>query len=115
LRERAQAEERQRREFQEFLAAYPDVKAEDIPMEVWQQNANGVPLKYAYADYALKQLKVEQAKANANAKNAASSTGSVSSDGNAGEEYFTKEQVARMSPDEVERNLDKIHKSMARW
>ena len=54
-RARAQA---QAREMERFLAAYPEVKADDIPREVWQQAAAGVPLLTAYAIHENRQLKM---------------------------------------------------------
>ena len=56
IRERAQV-----REMERFLAAYPEVRAEDIPHQVWQQAAAGVPLSAAYAMHENRQLKMQLA------------------------------------------------------
>ena len=48
-------------EMERFLAAYPEVKAADIPREVWQQAAAGVPLLTAYAMHENRQLKMQLA------------------------------------------------------
>ena len=55
-REKARAQEMER-----FLTAYPEVKAGDIPREVWQQVAAGVPLVSAYAMHENQQLKMQLA------------------------------------------------------
>ena len=117
LRQKIETEERQRKEFREFVEAYPDVKPEDIPIEVWEQNSRGIPLRYAYADYALKQLKAEQTKAKANAQNAANSTGSVTSNGDTGDDFISYEtfQKNRENQDWVNKNFSKIMKSRAKW
>ena len=52
-REKARAQEMER-----FLNTYPEVKADDIPREVWQQTAAGVPLVTAYAMHENRQLKM---------------------------------------------------------
>ena len=50
--QQAQAErERQRAEYTDFFNSFPNVKPEEIPVEVWQKTENGVPLKYAYMEY----------------------------------------------------------------
>ena len=46
------------REMERFLEVYPEVNALDIPREVWQQAAGGVPLTTAYAMYENRQLKM---------------------------------------------------------
>ena len=51
-------EQAQAREMERFLAAYPQVNADDIPREVWQQAAAGVPLLTAYAMHENRQLKM---------------------------------------------------------
>ena len=56
VRERAREKDMER-----FLAAYPEVKAGDIPREVWQQVATGVPLLTAYAMHENRQLKMQLA------------------------------------------------------
>ena len=55
-REKARAQEMER-----FLNTYPEVKAGDIPREVWQQVAKGVPLVSAYAMHENQQLRMQLA------------------------------------------------------
>jgi hypothetical protein len=110
--------ERENAEFKDFANSYPEVKPTDIPKEVWEQQAKGIPLKYAYADYALRQMKAEEAKAKANKANADSSTGSVNSNGNTNDVGFISfEDFEKNKSDQgwVNKNFDKIMKSRAQW
>lgn len=68
-----------RQEVEEFLDVFPDVKAEDIPGEVWQRAAGGEGLVRAYALYenALLRSKLEALKQNG--ENRARSLGSLGS------------------------------------
>lgn len=81
-------EERQQEDFRRFVQAYPGVKAQDIPAEVWEKVRGGVPLVTAYAQHENKQLREENAALKAkvetaeqNKKNKERSTGSQSSAG----------------------------------
>lgn len=81
-------EERQQEDFRRFVQAYPGVKAQDIPAEVWEKVRGGVPLVTAYAQHENKQLREENAALKAkvetaeqNKKNEERSTGSQSSAG----------------------------------
>lgn len=83
--------EKEQKMYLEFLEAYPDVKPEDVPAEVWQEVARGRSLLDAYVRYENKLLKDEMAKfqqqqqnQQANQTNAASSTGSARDIGSAG-------------------------------
>ena len=84
-------EEEEQKMYLEFLEAYPDVKPEDVPVEVWQEVAKGRSLLDAYIRYENQKLKAEMAKyqqqqqnQQANQTNAASSTGSARDIGSAG-------------------------------
>lgn len=55
--QQSQKEEANQKEYRDFVQAYPDVQAEDIPEDVWSKVNNGVPLKYAYMEYENSQLK----------------------------------------------------------
>lgn len=80
-RERAQAREK---EFSAFMAAYPDVKPEDIPKEVWAAVAKGESLTTAYTMHVNEALKAKLAAKQQNEKNAARSPGSMNSRGESG-------------------------------
>ena len=83
--------EKEQKMYLEFLEAYPDVKPEDVPAEVWKEVKEGRSLLDAYVRYENKRLKDEMAKfqqqqqnQHANQTNAASSTGSARDIGSAG-------------------------------
>lgn len=110
-----QEEERQRKEFMDFFQNYPDVKPEEIPQEVWERNAQGVPLKYAYMEYEHKNLKDRLGKLEKNNSNSQSTAGSVTGQGAPEGAFFTREQVEKMSVAEVNRHWKAITESMKRW
>lgn len=68
---RKEAEEKQKQEleFKEFFDEFPDAKPSDIPVEVWQKNEQGIPLKYAYMEYEMSKLKSENSILKNNNKN----------------------------------------------
>lgn len=124
FREQYEAEQRskqqqaqQQADLQDFISAFPSVKAEEIPTEVWQANAKGVPLRYAYAEHALKLARDAEAKLKANADNAKGSMGSVSTNGNPETDYISKETFESKKGDRgwVIKNLSKINSSRAKW
>ncbi|HAA25281.1 MAG TPA: hypothetical protein DCE11_04065 [Ruminiclostridium sp.] len=76
--QRRQQEETRRQIFMEFIQTYPDVKADQIPQEVWQMTfQQGYPLTAAYAIWENKQLKQQMQTIQANQKNAETSTGAA--------------------------------------
>lgn len=116
--EAKQQQEKQQAEMQDFIKKYPNVKPDDIPVEVWQVNASGVPLRYAYADYANDQATKAEEIARANAENAKSSTGSVSGDGAANSSDFISYDIYeqnKSNPSWVNKNFNKIMNSRAMW
>ncbi len=121
-----------------FIEKYPDVDLDTLIADAdFADYADGKvgrkPLAEIYAGYlrlSEKQSAGARAEAQAQAKaaeeraqsaaaqalaNAKASPGSAVGEGSAEPEYFTPEQVDKMTPAEIERNLDKIHKSMRRW
>jgi hypothetical protein len=115
-------QEARNKDFTDFLTAYPDVKAESIPAEVWEENSKGKSLVDAYAKYENKLLKAKiaefekgQKAQEVNAKHAESSTGSVTGNGSSGQSYFTQEQVEAMSRAEINRHWKAINESMKNW
>lgn len=119
------------KEHEEFLKAYPDIATELqkrralgqdssdlIPPEVFEMSEQeGMTLTSAYARYenAILREKIAEleSKKTKNAENAEASTGSVGDSG--GEQFFTKEQVGKMSRSEVLKNYDAIVKSKKKW
>ena len=65
-----------------FKQAYPDVRAKDIPQEVWDDMRSTNNLVASYAKYVAKKLTEENATLKKNAENKARSTGSMKSSGN---------------------------------
>lgn len=61
------------KEYEEFLNAYPNIKAEDIPAEVFESTKNGMTLLNAYTQYENKILKEKVNQMEQNQKNASSS------------------------------------------
>ena len=74
-------EERRQAMFAGFLAAYPDVKAGDIPQEVWNDAAKTFDLVGAYQRYENRQLRKEIETLRQNNKNRERSLGSTKSVG----------------------------------
>ena len=97
---------KQKQAFEEFLSEYPDVKADQIPVDVWELAAkyNG-DLTKAYALYESRnkdKLKVQaqQETLKAIRKNAETSTGSVTPE--------TAGEPENMTPDQVDRILSSL-------
>jgi hypothetical protein len=83
-----QERETRQKMYGEFLDAYPDVKTQDIPPEVWQEVKAGRSLLDAYVRHENKMLKdklngaqQQQQTQQANQANAAASTGSARASG----------------------------------
>ena len=75
-----QAQKDKDKEYEEFLKAYPELKAEEIPTEVFE-NAKTIGLKSAYAQYENKLLKEKIKQMELNNKNASTSPVTAISDG----------------------------------
>ena len=114
-----------------FRKAYPDVDAQELLSDpdfgeyAEAQVKAKVPLAKIYGGYEKLRAKFQKeadqkaeaakdgaARALANAR---AGVGSKAGSGTIQNDYFTPEQVDKMTPEEVEKNLDKIHKSMKRW
>jgi hypothetical protein len=92
-RQQAEAERKQTEMLQRFASTYPDVKANDIPAEVWAEVRQSGDLVGAWAKHENAKLKREKAELERristmenNEKNAKRSTGSQKSAGNATED-----------------------------
>ena len=113
---------KQESDYQAFVAAYPDVQATDIPENVWAEVNAGKSLVDAYARHENQILKQKLAEVEKkqqieqqNQENAASSTGSVTGQGDSKSTFFTEEQVKGMSQAEVNKNYDAIIASQKKW
>lgn len=75
-----EAQRNKDKEYEDFLKEYPEVKAEEIPAEVFE-NAKTMGLRNAYAQYENKLLKQQIKQMEQNKNNASSSVVSATSDG----------------------------------
>ena len=88
---------------------FPNVRREDIPDAVWEEVRRGVPLLAAYALHEKRRERREQI----NRRNALLSSGPIenATDSN----YYSPEEVKKMTPKEVRRHFARIRESMKRW
>ena len=120
--EAAQAESCNR-DIDDFRSKYPNVDlAEILNSEDFAAFAQGkvgnMPLSKIYEDYTAFTSRFEKKahdKANQILANANSTPGALKSPNAPDNGYFTREQVAKMSQDEVRKNYDKIRESMTKW
>lgn len=114
------------RELEEFATAYPTVNVNDVLQdENFRSFAEGKldkkSLSEVYASYLPFKAAIEGAKLEAQKKahNKAVASAAVGSLTNASEpadkDFFTREQVLRMSPEEVHKNYKKIRESQRKW
>lgn len=108
-----QTEARILAEIGDFVVLFPDVPVEELPDEVWESVRAGAPLAAAYALYEKKKYADARRIAAINAKNASRSPGAAGTD--TASEYFTPDEVRRMSRAEVHANYSKIKESMKKW
>ena len=117
-----QKQEQLQQTVKEFLTIYPDVKTNEIPQNVWDEVNQGKNLIDAYAKHENNTLKTRlaelQQKLNinqSNINNEQSSTGSVTGHGEVENVHYTREQVSKMSTQEVMKNYNAIMKSRKTW
>jgi seryl-tRNA synthetase len=108
-----QTEARILAEIGHFVALFPDVPVEELPDEVWESVRAGAPLAASYALYERKRAAKAKRVAAINQKNASRSPGAAGTD--TASEYFTPDEVRRMSRAEVHANYSKIKESMKKW
>lgn len=120
LRESVEQEQRQKAEYADFFQTFKKLNKRDfnaetdqIPNEVWEANEKGVPLKYAYLEHYTSQLETAEAKAKANQENAATSTGSVTGQGETGDGEISREmfEAKRGDREWLTKNLSKVTNS----
>lgn len=113
-----------RKDAEAFKTKYPDIDlGKLIQDEGFQLFADGkvekkIPLAEIYENY-IKIVggfeKQAQKKATQILANKKASPGSLSSTSTSGDGFYTREQVQKMSQEEVHKNYDKIRESMKRW
>ena len=97
-----------------FHSLFPDVKAQDIPKEVWDSVEEGESLAASYSLYAVKTFREEERIRKVNEENDKKAAPRVQSDPG-GEEYFSPEAVKQMTRAEIRKNYNKILTSMEKW
>ena len=100
-------------EISDFRSLFPSVEIEQIPESVGESVKKGTPLSASYALYEKRLLAEEARIASINAQNASRSAGVAGRD--VASEYFTPDEVKRMSRSEVHANYKKIKESMKKW
>lgn len=80
--------EKSRASIQKFMELYPNVKAQDIPQEVWEEAGKTGDLAGAYTRYENKRLKAELEAERQNKKNKERSTGPRRSTGKSEDKWF---------------------------
>lgn len=113
LEELKKAQNRILAEIGDFVTLFPEIPIEEIPDTVWESVKQGAPLAASYALYEKRMVAEAKRIAEINAKNAKRSPGAAGKD-TAGE-YFSPEDVRRMSRAEVHANYSKIKDSMKKW
>lgn len=82
--EATKAQRKRDEDFVAFTKAYPNIKAEDIPKQVWDAVAKGDSLRLAWAEYQLSLKSKADAAASQKAENKKKTPGSMSSAGEKG-------------------------------
>lgn len=77
----AQLQKEKDQEYKDFIAEHPEIKAEDIPVEVWKATEQGIPLRSAYAMYENEILKEKIKKMEQDNKNKSTSVVTPTSEG----------------------------------
>ena len=111
-----QAKERQDRiseQLNEFSELFPNIAPSAVPAEVWESVKNGNSLAAAYAVYEKRTTEAARRIEQINAKNAGNSAGAAGK--NSSEEFFSADEVRKMSAAEVKVNYSKIIDSMSHW
>lgn len=100
-------------ELADFRDLFPEVEINAIPESVWDSVKKGTPLIASYALYE-RRMEAERARISLiNAKNASKAAGIAGK--NTASEYFSPDEVRKMSRAEVHENYSKIKESMKKW
>ena len=97
----------------EFSELFPEIAVKSVPEEVWESVKQGNSLAASYAVYEKRVTEAAKRIERINAKNASSSAGAI--DKHTSQEFFTPDDVRKMSPSEVHANFAKIKRSMGKW
>ena len=97
----------------EFSELFPEIQVRSIPDEVWEDVKRGNTLAAAYSIYERRITEAARRIELINAKNAEKSAGAAGK--STPQEFFSADDVRKMSPSEVRANYAKIRKSMEKW
>ena len=97
----------------EFSELFPSIAIKAIPDEVWESVKLGNTLAASYAIYEKRITEAARRIEEINKKNAALAAGIAGK--NSSDEFFSADEVRKMSPSEVRANFAKIRKSMETW
>lgn len=117
------ASEQMNKDLSDFSASYPDVNIDElIKDEAFNDYADGKlgrkTLKQIYEGYlgfVDSQRRAAESKAAQTLANAKASPGSLSSSGESGEKFFTRDEVRAMTEKQINDNYDAIRRSMKKW
>ena len=97
-----------------FRSLFPEVKGEQIPLEVWDRVEAGESLAASYALFAVQKFREEEKISRINEENGKKAPPPVEG-GSAEGDYFSPEAVKNMSRSEIRKHYDKILSSMEKW
>ena len=97
----------------EFSELFPKISVRSIPESVWDDVKKGNSLAAAYSIYERRITEAARRIERINAKNAEKSAGVAGK--NLTPEFFSADDVRKMSPSEVRANYAKIRRSMEKW
>ena len=101
------------KQINEFSELFPDVSVRSIPDEVWDSVKQGNSLAAAYSVYERRITEAARRIELINQKNAEKAAGVAGK--NLTQEFFSADDVRKMSPSEVRANYAKIRRSMEKW
>ena len=101
------------KQLNEFAELFPEISVRSIPDEVWEDVKKGNSLAAAYSIYERRITEAARRIELINQKNAQNAAGVAGK--NMPQEFFSADDVRKMSPSEVRANYAKIRRSMEKW
>ena len=101
------------KQLDEFSELFPEISVRSIPDEVWDSVKEGNSLAAAYSVYERRITEAARRIELINAQNAKQAAGAAGK--NVTPEFFSADDVRKMSPSEVRVNYAKIRRSMEKW
>jgi hypothetical protein len=97
----------------EFNELFPEIAVRSVPDEVWESVKKGNTLAAAYSVYERRITEAARKIELINQRNASTAAGAAGK--SAPKEYFSTDEVRKMSPAEVRANYAGIRRSMEKW